>query len=199
MRLDSEDLTECSDQWVSTVAIIGYCPECISLFLPHSVISCSWLSWTFLLFPAWNLPWWFWTIWFWPWIVLSRTWCIAYFLWLILPREPPLWTTPVLGPSPRSVHLIGTLFAQVPTVCCMCWGVEKGLRWEENEPKSAQLIIAPFIQWMASWNVLEDLVFIASYFYLFIYIRMYILTSDTVFLFTLSYIYYNFKDVFILY
>lgn len=117
------------------------------------VISCSWLSWPVLVFPVWNLPYGFWTIWlFWFWssIVVARRCLYLFFCLVHLPREPPRLTTSVLGPTPRSASLIGSLFTQVP----LGYGVGRGLRWEENELKSAPLIISPFLLWMATWNIL---------------------------------------------
>lgn len=81
----------------------------------------------------------------------------------VTPEKPPLLTPPTLQ-SQGSACLIGTTLAQVPIVC-VCWSVgsvgrfDRGLKWEENVLKTAQLITSPFIQRMASWNALQTLDF----------------------------------------
>lgn len=72
-----------------------------------------------------------------------------------------------------SAPLDWTLFAQ-GCVCVCVGGERKGLRWKENEPQTAHLTISPFIQWVASWNVLWQFSFHCI---IFLYIGVYIYNS----------------------
>lgn len=118
------------------LAIIGYSPDRMSLFLPQSVLPGSWLSWIFLLFPVWNLPWWFWTIWIswlWPWIILARMWQYLLFSLAHLAQG----TTSTDHPHPRALPQVSALDWNLicPGPHCVLYvlegeeGAEMGREW----------------------------------------------------------------------